>query len=46
MSYYFDISDLVEYAKTNGEVSYPASTSMSLYFATEREKDDIFCGKS
>ena len=45
MSFYFDISDLVEYAKTNGEVSGIQRVQVSVLrnLATEREIDDIFC---
>ena len=45
MNYYFDISDLVEYAKRNSGVTGIQRVQVSVLrnLATEREIDDIFC---
>ena len=48
MKYYFDITDLVEYARRNGAVSGIQRVQVSVlrHLSSKREKDDILCAYS
>ena len=45
MKYYFDITDLVEYARRNGAVSGIQRVQMSVlrHLSSKRDRDDILC---